>query len=62
LAEIVAGWGIVGRLSDRELVRQLIPELFVRAGQRLRRPSQLLASLWPRKGAVINTVRRFKGL
>jgi GT2 family glycosyltransferase len=62
LAEIVAGWGIVGRLNDRELVRQLIPELIVRAGQRLRRPSQLLASLWPRKGAVINSVRRFKGL
>jgi glycosyltransferase involved in cell wall biosynthesis len=62
LAEIVAGWGIVGRLNDRELVRQLIPELIARARQRLRSPSQLLASLWPRKGAVINSVRRFKGL
>jgi glycosyltransferase involved in cell wall biosynthesis len=62
LAEIVAGRGIVSRLSDREFVRQLLPELFARAGQRLRRPSTLLASLWPRKGAVINSVRRFKGL
>ncbi|MGA8809830.1 MAG: glycosyltransferase family A protein [Thermoanaerobaculia bacterium] len=62
LAEIVAGRGIVSRLNDRELVRQLIPELFARAGRRLRRPLTLLASLWPRKGAVINSVRRFKGL
>ncbi|MEA2343797.1 MAG: hypothetical protein QOF63_1966 [Thermoanaerobaculia bacterium] len=62
LAEIVVERDIVRRLSDRELVRQLIPELFVRAGQRLRRPSTLFASLWPRKGAVINSVRRFKGL
>ncbi|MBV8546706.1 MAG: glycosyltransferase family 2 protein [Acidobacteria bacterium] len=62
LAEIVSGWDIVGRLNDRELVRRLIPELIVRAGRRLRRPLQLLASLWPRKGAVINSVRRFKGL
>jgi glycosyltransferase involved in cell wall biosynthesis len=62
LAQIVAGRGIVRRLSDRELVRQLIPELIVRARQGLRRPSKLLASLWPRKGAVINSVRRFKGL
>jgi glycosyltransferase involved in cell wall biosynthesis len=62
LAEIVGGRGIVRRLSDRELVRQLVPEMFIRAARRLRRPSQLLASLWPRKGAVIKSVRRFKGL
>jgi glycosyltransferase involved in cell wall biosynthesis len=62
LAEIVAGRGIVRGLSDRELVRQLIPELFLRFVRRLRRPSMLLASLWPRKGAIINSVRRFKGL
>lgn len=62
LTEIVAEWPIVGRLNDRELVRQLIPELFARARQRLRSPSTLLASLWPRKGALINSVRRFKGL
>jgi glycosyltransferase involved in cell wall biosynthesis len=62
LAEIVAGRGVVRRLSDRELVRQLVPELIVRAAQSLRRPSKLLASLWPRKGAIINSVRRFKGL
>jgi len=62
LAEIVAGRNVVRRLSDRELVRQLIPEMIVRTARRLRRPSTLLASLWPRKGAVINSVRRFKGL
>jgi hypothetical protein len=62
LVEFVAGNGIVRRLSDRELVRQLVPELVVRAARQLRRPSKLLASLWPRKGAGINSVRRFKGL
>jgi glycosyltransferase involved in cell wall biosynthesis len=62
LAEIVAGRSIVRRLSDRELVVQLVPEMLVRAGRRLRSPSKLLASLWPRKGAVIDSVRRFKGL
>src|SRR4051812_9930900 len=62
LAEIVAGDEIVRRLSDRELVRQLVPELIVRAARQLRTPSKLLASLWPRKGAIINSVRRFKGL
>jgi glycosyltransferase involved in cell wall biosynthesis len=62
LTEIVSGPGIVRRLSDRELLRQLIPELLVRAARRLRRQSQLLASLWPRKGAIIDSVRRFKGL
>jgi glycosyltransferase involved in cell wall biosynthesis len=62
LAEIVAERRIVRSLSDRELVVQLIPEILVRARRRLRRPSQLLASLWPRKGAVIKSIRRFKGL
>jgi glycosyltransferase involved in cell wall biosynthesis len=62
LAEIVGGRRIVRTMSDRELVRQLIPELIARFVQRLRRPTTLLASLWPRKGAVINSVRRFKGL
>jgi glycosyltransferase involved in cell wall biosynthesis len=62
LTEVVAGHGLAGRMNDRELVRQLLPELIVRVRQRLRSPSKLLASLWPRKGAVINSVRRFKGL
>src|SRR3954469_6078773 len=38
LAEIVAGRSIVRRLSDRELVMQLVPEMLVRAGRRLRSP------------------------
>jgi glycosyltransferase involved in cell wall biosynthesis len=62
LADIVAERSIVRRLSDRELVVQLVPEMLVRAGRRLLRPSKLLATLWPRKGAVIDSVRRFKGL
>src|SRR5947209_5300256 len=62
LVEIIAGDGVVRRLSDRELVRQVIPELLVRTARQLRRPARLLASLWPRKGAIINSVRRFKGL
>jgi glycosyltransferase involved in cell wall biosynthesis len=62
LAEIVARRAVVRSLSDRELVRQLAPELIVRFVRRLRRPSMLLASLWPRKSATINSVRRFKGL
>src|SRR3954469_18859935 len=43
LAEIGAGDGIVRRLSDRELARQLVPELIVRASRQLRRPAKLLA-------------------
>src|SRR4051795_492471 len=62
LVGIVAGDAIVRRLSDRELVRQVVPELIIRAAQQFRRPAKLLASLWPRKGAIINSVRRFKGL
>jgi glycosyltransferase involved in cell wall biosynthesis len=62
LTGIVASPNSVQRLTDRELIRQLVPETMVRIAQRLRSPSKLWASLWPRKGAVVNAVRRFKGL
>ena len=62
LASIVAERTVVRTFTDGELLRQLVPQLIGRFVRRLRHPRLLLASLWPRKGAFINRVRRFKGL
>jgi glycosyltransferase involved in cell wall biosynthesis len=62
LAEIVASSNPLSWLGDRELLKQLMPALFVRIGRRLRSPSKFFASRWPRKGAIIDSIRRFKGL
>jgi glycosyltransferase involved in cell wall biosynthesis len=62
LAGIVAERNVLQTFTDRELLRQLIPQLIGRFVRRLRRPAIFFATLWPRKGALINRVRRFKGL
>jgi len=62
LARIVAERTVLRTFTDGELLRQLVPQLFGRLVRRLRHPTVLLATLWPRKGAFINRVRRFKGL
>jgi glycosyltransferase involved in cell wall biosynthesis len=62
LARVVAERNVVRNLSDRELLGQLVPQMILRFVRRLRNPAALLASLWPRKGALINRIRRFKGL
>jgi len=62
LAQIVAERHVLQTFTDRELLRQLIPQMISRFIRRLRRPAIFFATLWPRKGAIINRVRRFKGL
>ena len=62
LSHIVAERTVVRTFTDGEILRQLVPQLIGRLVARLRHPAIFFASLWPRKGALINRVRRFKGL
>jgi len=62
LVEMIAGNRAAKSMSYRDLVRTLIAETMIRVRRRLTKRTALLATLWPRKGAVIDSVRRFKGL
>jgi glycosyltransferase involved in cell wall biosynthesis len=58
LVRVIAEGRAVKSMSYRDLVRQVIRETMIR----LRRRLALVGSVWPRKGAAIDRVRRFKGL
>jgi Predicted glycosyltransferases len=62
LAEMIADGRAAKSMSYRDLVRQVIRETMIRMRRRLASQSNLVASLWKRKGAAIDGVRRFKGL
>ncbi len=62
LVEMIAGNRAAKSMSYRDLVRTLITETMTRLRRRLTNRTALLAAFWPRKGAVIDRVRRFKGL
>jgi len=62
LVQMIAGRRAARRMSYRDLVSQLIVETRIRIRRRLGSWSKLLASFSSRKGAVIDGVRRFKGL
>ncbi len=62
LVQMIAGHRASRTTSYRELVRQLMAETMIRVRRRLASRSNLVASLRRRKGAVIDRVRRFKGL
>ena len=58
LVQMIAEGRAAKSMSYRDLVRQVIRETMIR----LRRRLALVASVWPRKGAAVDAVRRFKGL
>jgi glycosyltransferase involved in cell wall biosynthesis len=62
LVQMIAERRAAQRTSYRELARQFLGETIIRVRRRLGSRSKLFASLWPRKGAIINGIRRFKGL
>jgi len=62
LLQLIAERRPVSRMPYRELVAQLARQTLIRVRRRLSGPSKLFALFRPRKGEVIDGVRRFKGL
>ena len=62
LVQMIAQGRAAQRMNYRQLANQFFEDTVIRIRRRLGSPSKLFASLWPRKGAVIDRVRRFKGL
>jgi hypothetical protein len=62
LVQAIAASGAAQPLSYRELVKQLIAATIFRVRRRLGNRDEVVSSLFPRKGGIIDGVRRFKGL
>jgi len=62
LARMIAASRDLRRMSYRDLVHQFFSQTVVRIRRRLSHPSKFLKVFTRRKGAVIDDVRRFKGL